>query len=526
MKHIKTIISVCFLALSFVACNDVWDEHYHDKMSGEKSELNLYDYINSESDLSIFANMLRISGYNKLLSGSQTYTVWAPNNEALKDVNLADTVFVTNLVKNHIARFLYTTSNLETEHIYMFSDKLITFARKGDKFELGNNPLENADILVQNGILHTLSSYVPYKYNIWEFIGQTQGLDSLKAFLYSQSEYIFDEEHSVEIGTNEFNQSIYDSIIVFSNPILDEIGSLYLEDSLYAAILPNNAAWIKIYEKAKLNFKILPAPGSLEKQRLYTQKAIVENLIFRIPDIETSPVVADSAVSTTGSVFKTAGLLFENTIQHNLSNGIAYVADSLVSKPSETWQKPIIVEAENSDYGRLPEYCNIKLQSSVGSIYNVSKKRYLWSEPTEAMTPNAITFPIPNTLSGKYRIYCVFVPSSVVQAADTLRKYKVQFNVSYLNASGKQIVNAAISSTNKILTTTGSKAADFETTPGQISKMFVAEIDLPYCNLLTKESTNSDINFKLKVSSSAKATETVKYDRSMRIDYIILEPVQ
>jgi hypothetical protein len=28
------------------------------------------------------------------------------------------------------------------------------------------------------------------------------------------------------------------------------------------------------------------------------------------------------------------------------------------------------------------------------------------------------------------------------------------------------------------------------------------------------------------VSSSAKATETVKYDRSMRIDYIILEPVQ
>lgn len=526
MKNIKTIVYVCIFAFSLMACNDKWDEHYQAKVTGTKSELNLYEYIKSKSELSIFADMIRIAGYEKVLTSSQTYTVWAPVNESLKDFDLTDTIAVSNIVKNHITRFLYSTSDLSSVSVNMLSDKIIVFERRNTTFVLGNSPLTSGEVLAKNGIVHTVATYVPYTYNIWEFIGRTPGLDSLRAFLYSQSEYVFDEEASVEIGTNEFNQAIYDSVIVFSNPILDRIGSLYLEDSLYAAVLPNNQAWSTIYNKVKQNFKVLPEAGGVAMQRLYTQKAIVEDMIFRVPDVKTDLTLADSLIATSGSVFKPSAYLFDNSAKHQLSNGFAYVTDSLRYKASEAWQKPIKIEAEYSDFGRTYDYSNIYLRSGAGSSYEVSKSRYLMVECTSPMTPGAVTFPIPNTLSGKYRVYCVFIPSSIVLASDTLRKYKVQFNVSFTSNSGKPVVNAAISSANKVLTTTGAKAADFETTPGKVTKMFVTEMDLSYCNILTKESTNSDITFKLKVSSSAKVTETVRYDRNMRVDYVILEPVE
>ena len=526
MKNIKTIVYVCIFAFSMMACNDKWDEHYQAKVTGTKSELNLYEYIKSQSELSIFADMIRIAGYDKVLSSSQTYTVWAPVNESLKNFDLTDTIAVTNIVKNHITRFLYSAADLSSVSVNMLSNKILVFERRNEDFVLGNSRLAAAEVLAKNGIVHTLETYVPYMYNIWEFIGRTPGLDSLKKFLYSQSEYVFDEEASVEIGTNEFNQAIYDSVIIFSNPILDRIGSLYLEDSLYTAVLPDNKAWSSVYNKVKQNFKVLPDAGGAAMQRLYTQKAIVEDLIFRVPDVKTDLTLADSLIATSGSVFKPSARLFENATKHELSNGFAFVTDSLRFKASESWQKPIKIEAEYTDFGRTYDYANIYLRSGAGSSYEVSKSRYLLVECTSPMTPGAVTFPVPNTLSGKYRIYCVFVPSSIVLPSDTLRKYNVQFNVSFTSTSGKPVVNAAIASTNKVLTTTGAKAADFETLPGKVTKMFVTEMDLSYCNILTKESTNSDITFKVKVSSSAKVTETVRFDRNMRVDYIILEPVE
>ncbi|MBN2765682.1 MAG: fasciclin domain-containing protein [Paludibacteraceae bacterium] len=526
MKYFRFTIIVFLLTFGLIACNESWEEHYQSKTTSVKSELNLYEYIKSKSEFSIFADMIQLSGFDKVLSSSQTYTVWVPNNKALQNFNLADTVAVTNIVKNHITRFLYSSAGLDFVPVNMLSKKIINFERHNNAFVFGSSKLVSDEVLAKNGIIHILDTFVPYSYNVWEFIGRTPGLDSLRAFLYAQSEYVFDEEASIEIGTNEFNQAIYDSVITFSNPILDKIGALYLEDSLYAAILPDNNAWNLIYNKVKQNFRVLPEAGGEALQKLYTQQAIVEDLVFRLPDLKTDITLADSLMATSGSVFKPSEYLFVNAKKHELSNGIAYVTDSLRFKASDAWQKNIRVEAETSEYGRTYDYSNLYLRSGAGSGFEVSKNRYLMVECTSPMTPGAVTFPIPNTLAGKYRIYCVFVPSNIVLASDTLRKYKVQFNVSYVSNSGKPVLNAAVSSTNKIITTAGAKAADFQTLPAEVTKMFVTEIDLSYCNILTKESTNSDITVKLKVSSSAKVTETVRFDRSMRIDYIVLEPVE
>lgn len=525
MQYKISIFILIFTSLFFSSCSDEWNEHYGNQEE-IKSELNLYQYIKSQSDLSKFTQMVEIAGFDSIFSQFQTYTVWAPVNSALEDVNLSDTLLVTNLVKNHVSRFSVPTSDIQYKTIFMMSSKFLVFKIENGAYLFGDQPLLSSNIIAQNGIVHKLNGKVPYLSNLWEFIGQAAGLDSLKAYLYAQSTSIFDQLHSIEIGTNENNQAIYDSVIIFSNPILDRIGQMQLEDSLYVAILPNNQAWTKIYNQIKSKYKTLPKDGGAAQQRLNTQWAIVENLVFNMKNKTDEPTAADSLVSTTGSKYKPVSYLFEGSEKHFLSNGLAYVTDSLKYKPNESWQKAIRIEAENADFGRSYLYSTLYIRSGLGSKFNVSGSKYLVSEPTtlSKSTPNSVTIPVPNTLSGKYRVYCVLLPPAIVSETDK-RANKVKFAVSYMGADGVQVNDAVVTSTNLLSTKPGAIGAVFTSAADTISKMFVTQIELPYCNIYTPKSSVSDITFKVKVENAALITETVKFDRNLRLDYVVMEPV-
>lgn len=525
MKNKYIIISTLIAIVSFASCSDVWDAHYG-KATGLKSDSNLYDYIKSQPDLSKFSQMLDIAGFDTILNQPQTYTVWAPVNSTLETVDLTDTLLVTDIVKNHVSRFAYTTSEIEEKTIFMLNKKFMVFKEADGQYMFGGRTLLTANTATSNGILHTINGYIPYLSNIWEFIGSADGLDSLRAYLYSQSVLKFDEEASVEIGTNDKNQAVYDSVIVFSNPILDKIGHIHIEDSLFTAILPNNAAWVKVYNKIKANYKNFVNDGGV-KQRLNTQAAIVENLIFRMKNANIDLATMDSLTSTTGKTFRPSSYLFDGSQRYALSNGLAYVTDSLRFKPTDSWQKTIRVEAENQNYGRTFLYSTLAVRSGLGSTFNVSDNKYLIVEPTTVSktTLASVTFPIPNTLSGKYRIYCMFLPSSIVNPDDS-RQNKVKFSLSYVNSAGTAVKDAAITSKNQVATVAGAIPAVFVTDSLVATKMFVTEFAFPYCNLYTSKSVASDINVKLKVESATTVSEKTLYDRDMRIDYIILEPVE
>jgi hypothetical protein len=524
MKCKSIIITALIAIVTLASCKDVWDDHYTNSIS-IKSDLSLYKYIKSQPDLSVFAQMLEVTGYDSILNKAQTYTVWAPVNSGLAAIDLKDTTLITEIVKNHISRFSFPTSGVVSKTIYMLDQKFLVFKKTESGYTFGGRALVQSDIATYNGILHTVDGYVPYAHNLWEYIGKTNGLDSLRKYLYAQNSFEFDVNASVEIGTNDRGQAIYDSIINFSNPILSKIGRLYLEDSVYTAILPSNAAWTKVYNKIKQNYKTLAKDGGAAQQRLNTQWAIVQNLVFktRIPD----PAAFQTLTTTTGNVISHPDSLFLGSTKSELSNGLAYVTDSLRFKASESWQQPIKMEAEISKYGRTNLFSTLAVRSSLGSTYDVSGTKYLVCEPStvSSTTQNSVTFPIPNVLSGKYRIYCVFVPTSMAVVND-VKKNKVKFFFNHLDATGlKQAIDTVVTVANK-LTNTAVSAGIFSTTSLLMTKVFVTEYTFPYCNLYNEKSTPATIVNKLRVENAVKITETVGFDRTLRIDYIILEPVQ
>lgn len=518
-------LALLFVMLAATSCTDAWDKHYAPEMA-EKSSLNLYDYIAADADLSTFAGMLRVAGYDKVLSSSQTYTVWAPVNSALQDVSLNDTAKVKEIVENHIARFLLPTSGVTQKQVFMLANKIVVFAGNGPDYTFGGNRLVKGNIGTINGVLHKIDNYVPYLKNIWEFIGQTPGLDSLKKYLYSNSKFEFDLSASgKDIGTNAQGQLIYDSVFIFTNKVLNRIGQLNKEDSLYTAILPDNKAWDEALENIKKYYVTQAKDGGEARQRKYAEWALVKDLVFR--QQVASPESYDSLVSTTGSVFYRPDSLFMGATRHAGSNGLMYVSNSLKYKATDSWHKEVRIEAENVSYTETGVKSNFDIftRNSTGSGMNVSKERYVYAKnlTINDFSVAFVKFPLPNTLSATYDIYCVFLPENIVET--TSKPSKVKFYVSYIDNTGKQINDAPVDAANKILAS--GTAGIFTTNADAPTEMFVTRITLPFSNLLDEDNKLTFTpTVRLKVENAVKRAETVSFTKDMRVDCIILKPVQ
>jgi uncharacterized surface protein with fasciclin (FAS1) repeats len=498
-RMISPFILITWVILT-PSCKDEWNEHY--KVAATVSNERIANYVQSQPDLSKFYQMLKITGYDVILNASQTYTVWAPNNDALQNIDLNDTALVLNIVKNHITHFSFPTSGVQSEYIKMISGKKILFSHVDTGYLFGNSVLIKQGVLTANGLVHTINHYIPFQNNIWEYIAGTAGLDSLKKYVNSQNKLVFNPRLSVAIGVNSQGNTVYDSVFYKSNVLLDKLGALNAEDSIYTGILPNNTAWNEAYNRIK-TFYVSNQPAI---QRSYTQSSIVRDMIFR--NRVSNPNSMDSLVSTTNNVFHQPGYLFSNTSVNEVSNGLVYVTSQMQYKATDSWFKEIRVEAEYSDSRFATSNENIYLRNSYGSPLNVSNKYYVLLEPTttSGISKVYVDFNIPGTLSAKYNIYCVFVPTSIADPTDQ-RPCRAVFFITY---KGDKLYQP-LTVTNNV------------TDPNGITKMLIASnFTFPRCDLSLDNSIVPTV--KIRVQNDVSSMET-GLNRSMRIDCIILEPV-
>ena len=66
--------------LALASCSDDWDSHYAPSTGDATS---LWESISQESSVSNFSKVLKVADFDRKLSGSQAYTVFALTNDAL-----------------------------------------------------------------------------------------------------------------------------------------------------------------------------------------------------------------------------------------------------------------------------------------------------------------------------------------------------------------------------------------------------------------------------------------------------------
>ena len=512
-----------FLTVLVVSCTDDWDKHYSAEPAN-KSNLNLYQYIQGQTELSTFTKMLNSTGYDTILNKSQTFTVWAPTDQALVNVDLSDTAQVLKIVKNHITRFSYTTSGITSKTILMLDNKLIAFAKGAGGYTFGGKTIVQSDVATKNGIIHVLSEYAPYKMNIWEFLNKADGIDSVRNYINSLTILQLDTAASYKDGY--FVSDVYKS----TNKALTYLGKFKTEDSIYTAILPDNAAWSEAFSRILPFYNTLEKDGGVPAQIANTKWTIIQDLFFR--GVKSLPIATDSIYSTYGHGFSNPNRLFEGAQATEMSNGLSYVTGKLKNSATESWFKEIRIEGEDALDGRSTSNYTATSVTSIGTGFNISKGYYVRLDPTTSSSISKlfVMFPIPNTLSAKYDIYCVFVPTSIVDPTD-VRPNKVRFYLSYVNSMGVQVTNASVDINHTVQLPTQASAI-FTTTPTSAPEeiLVVSGFQFPYSNLVKRldyiSSLLPTVSLKVENASGVTKAELENFNRTLRIDCIILKPVQ
>ena len=282
------------------ACTDDHFELRDGGGVGDNATATLWEQIQANPDLSNFAQIaaqtpafkdekhpIKEYTFKDVLSSNQILTVFAPTNDAFTaaDVHYYDSLVKVRpydvflrLVGNHIAknRYVATGQNPDgkPERIIMVNNKKGYFDRLGffDRSETPDvrTPLKETNIPATNGVLHKLGTVSPFAYNVYEYIRANDAkYRHLNEWIEKHDTLYFNAEVSAEAGANPITgEPIYvDSVYQRSNSLYNRSYSprseewvmphkgidanLEAEDSIWAVVLPTDAAWEEAYAHMK-----------------------------------------------------------------------------------------------------------------------------------------------------------------------------------------------------------------------------------------------------------------------------------
>jgi len=341
-----------FIGLFLSGCTDKWEDH--NKIQDSILAENLLAQIKTNPDLSKFAEYLSKTGYDKIVASSKTFTIWAPTNLALQNLDpaiVSDTAKLKPFVANHISNQSYFTSMpnpLLT--IRTLNGKNILFTKT--KFEEAN--IVTPDRYVGNGVLHTIDLGIIPKLNAWEYLNST-ATSLQKTFLLSQS-YIFRDSTRAEVIGIDPKTGIpilkEGTGYIPKNYFLQREADISNEDTVYTFVILTDAAFSA--EKTKLskyftvnNPLATPVRNAFVSDSI-TSWNIVKDLAFKGDyTLATLPDTLTSNDSTRIHLDKSAVV---QTIK--VSNGVVFVMNRVDYKMSRKI-KPIVIEGEYyvSNYG-------------------------------------------------------------------------------------------------------------------------------------------------------------------------------
>lgn len=295
-----------------------WDDHI--ALTDQGLQEDLMEAIDSRPELSSFSALLKKTGLDSVLRASKQYTVWAPDNDALKALGtdtVGDTAKLKRLLLNHISPGLYITSGMKDSiRVPMLNGKKIFFHGQA----IGSASLKEADIRVRNGALQVLSAYLPPLPSIWEFLEQTKSTYLQNAFVTSLNFVSQDPSLAVVDSIDgATGQPVYrpGTGLITLNTYLTEVADLSDEDSLYTYFVLIDNAYTAARDRQKPFFQSTD-PAIADTNACWN---VVKDLAFR--GMVSPSDLPDSMVSVFGVHVPVAASAIVSSVR--MSNGIVYI---------------------------------------------------------------------------------------------------------------------------------------------------------------------------------------------------------
>lgn len=321
----KNGVLLLLMALTLLwGCKDPWEEHL--KPGADIPESNLFELLQNTPELSTFTNYIIESGWQAELESSKSFTVWAPDNDAMDAVDegeLSDSAGLALFVSNHIcfAAYSYYASE-EQLTVKMFSGKNLLIDNGTGKIQDASLE-EPYDRIATNGILHKIDKALVPRSNVWEIIESTDLAPEHTGYLNGLTGMVFDPSVATVIGVDpNSGKPVYDTLsgLVWNNRLIAQVRDLKEEDSISTVLLIDDPVWDAQFQKFRPYFKLA---DSVESDEL-TRWQVARDLVFR----GEKPLAA--MPDTLTSLYSVKIPFNPAAIQHTYeaSNGIVYVMNS------------------------------------------------------------------------------------------------------------------------------------------------------------------------------------------------------
>lgn len=359
-------LSIGLLVGLLSACNP-WDEHV--KVIDSNLDASVIDVLKQQQDLSTFVHVLELTGYDSVLINAQSYTIFAPTNDAWTGVDLSNIGLLRGYVKNTVAfqSFPLLSNAFSVAKIKMLNGKFLpTSGNTIDGLVVGEH-----NILAANGVIHKTGGLLIPKMNIWEYLNQDEFSENQQAmFLKERKDSVMDMELSYQLGLDSHGRPYYDTAWVQTNEWLSRYG-LNNEDSTYTFLLLDETTFNNLKLKYKpyfTLFKTIYDPIAL----FYTQELDEDATKLQVAgEITKDMILLPVSVSNGDTVVSFDGvkvIIPQSSIdkEYQASNGKIYELGNVDVKMYQNKVKEILIEAEDYEGYTMP-------------YTTISKRMFAWA---------------------------------------------------------------------------------------------------------------------------------------------------
>ena len=559
-------------SVSLGSCSDTWDDHY-ESLSGLTYDGSLLGYLQDNPDLSDFVEVVKASGFDKDLASNQVLTVIAPKNGSFDKQYYLNLIqngrkkeVIDEFIKNHICRY-NISMGAEEQTVTMMNKKNVKLGTISE----GTIEEENVDkmnVSCSNGVVHVIDGYLPYQYNIYEFLAkdwrdnytpaeplpaldengeavevELPPYETLYGYLSEMYVDSLDEPRSVSRGVDENGDQIWvDSVVISNNKILRRLDAyLYREDSTYITLLPDFDAYNRRFQgiKGLFNFNVSYNSDQAVRdsvQRYWAHYYSLCDLSYNMgqhQNIHTQDSLFSTAFSRWSwpynvyyNPYEAEGIMSSVYETIDCSNGqVCRVHEYPFDVYTNVFKK-ITLEGESRYYiyeDGENQFTN-KTSTSYNTVANaadtISGSGYLHVVPAQSSRQTELTFQLPNTLSGQYDIYIKFLPYQVYAPEDTEHtNLPIRFRCSLYERNAN---NGAFPAYNRatvdFYSNPEKKERNFQTDPNCIDSLYIGTYKFNYCYL------NTTPGVLFKIQSNVTSGVAKQFTKEILIDKIVLIP--
>lgn len=352
---VLSAIVVMVMVLTY-SCTDKWDAHYlpQEKVINssvvEVVELSAQEYIQSNSDLSSIATLLdQQQIFEQLSAKDQQFTVLVYANSSMSSATIEDPEFFAQTCVSNLA--FTPTKLVDGLQVQMWNGK---YLEVGVDATTGTNVYTIAGsriskiIQVSDGYVYIMESLIYAPKSLYEVLVDLGDNYSLfKELVLRYEEQVFDKSASTPVGVDNTGNTVYDSVFVTKNLLMDRYYSggsekWNMRSEFYAStlLIPNNTlvstALTDAYQAVRDALSREPNANDTLKFEQYIVKSAFYDKVLTALDLDGEVDLYSVDGYIEGESASTSGVQWKPTVQRvdtsrpvTLSNGVAYYTTAL-----------------------------------------------------------------------------------------------------------------------------------------------------------------------------------------------------